>query len=41
MVAVGVNALGAWWPWLGVGARVDVYSVWAAGGLRAAGVLLP
>ena len=36
-----VGALGAWWAWLGVGARVDVYLVRAAGGLRAAGVLLP
>ena len=39
-VVVGVGALGALWAWLGVGARVDVYLVWAAGGLRAAGVLL-
>ena len=40
-VVVKVGALGAWWAWFGVGARVDVYLVWAAGGLRAAGVLLP
>ena len=24
---VGVGALGAWWAWLGAGARVDVYLV--------------
>ena len=40
-VAAGVGALGAWWVRLGVGARVDVYLVWAAGGLWAVGVLLP
>ena len=26
-VVVGVGALGAWWAWLGAGARVDVYLV--------------
>ena len=40
-VAVGVGALGAWRAWLGAGARVDVYLVRVAGGLWAAGVLLP
>ena len=40
-VVAGVGAPGAWWAWLGAGARVDVYLVWAAGGLRAAGALLP
>ena len=40
-VAVGVGALGAWLAWLGAGARVDVYLVRVAGGLLAAGVLLP
>ena len=40
-VAVRVGALGAWWAWLGAGARVDVYLVWVAGGPWAAGVLLP
>ena len=40
-VVVGVGALGAWWAWLGAGVHVDVYLVWAAGGLRAAGLLLP
>ena len=39
-VVVGVGAPGAWWAWLGAGARVDVYLVWAVGGLRAAGSLL-
>ena len=38
---MGVGALGAWWAWLGAVARVDVYLVRAAGGLWAAGVLLP
>ena len=27
VVVVGVGALGAWWAWLGAGARVDVYLV--------------
>ena len=40
-VAVGEGALGAWWVWLGAGARVDVYLVRVAGGLWAAVVLLP
>ena len=40
-VALGVDALGAWWTWYGVGARVDVYLMRAAGGLSAAAVLLP
>ena len=40
-VVVGVSAPGAWWAWLGAAARVDVYLVWAAGVLRAAGALLP
>ena len=40
-VAVGVSALGAWWAWLSAGARVGVYLVRVAGGLWAAGVLLP
>ena len=38
---MAVGALGAWWAWLGAGARVDVSFVWVAGGLWAAGVLLP
>ena len=41
VVAVGVSALGAWWAWLGAGARVGVYLVRVAGGLWAAGALLP
>ena len=40
-VAPGVGALGAWLAWLSAGARVDVYLVRVAGGLWAAGVLLP
>ena len=41
VVAVGVGAPGAWWAWLGAGARVGVYLVRVAGGLWAAGALLP
>ena len=41
VVAVGDGALGAWWAWLGADARVGVYLVRVAGGLWAAGVLLP
>ena len=41
VVAVGVGAPRAWWAWLGAGARVGVYLVRVAGGLWAAGVLLP
>ena len=41
VVAVGVGAPGAWWAWLGASARVGVYLVRVAGGLRAVGVLLP
>ena len=41
VVAVGVGAPGAWWAWLGAGARVGVYLVRDVGGLWAAGVLLP
>ena len=40
-VAMGVSALGAWWAWLSAGARVAVYLLRVAGGLWAAGVLLP
>ena len=40
VVAVGVRAPGAWWAWLGAGARVGVYLVRVAGGLWAAGALL-
>ena len=40
-VAMGVGAPGAWWAWLGAGALVRVYLVWVAGGLWAAGALLP
>ena len=40
-LAVGAGALGAWWAWLGVGARVDALLVWAVGGLWAVGLLLP
>ena len=36
VVAVGVGAPGAWWAWLGAGARVGVYLVRVAGGLWAA-----
>ena len=39
-VRVVVGAPGAWWAWLGAGARVGVYLVRAAGGLWAAGALL-
>ena len=31
-VAVGVGALGAWWAWLGVGARVNALLAWAVWG---------
>ena len=41
VVAVGVGAPGAWWAWLGAGAGVGVYVVRVAGGLWAAGALLP
>ena len=41
VVAVGVGAPGAWWAWLGAGARVGVHLVRVAGGLWAAGALLP
>ena len=41
VVAVGVGAPGAWWAWLSAGACVGVYLVLVAGGLWAAGVLLP
>ena len=41
VVAVGVGAPGAWLAWLGAGARVGVYLVRVAGGLWAAGALLP
>ena len=41
VAAVGVGAPGAWWAWLGAGARVGVYLVRVAGGLWAAGALLP
>ena len=41
VVAVGVGAPGACWAWLGAGARVGVYLVRVAGGLWAAGALLP
>ena len=41
VVAVGVGAPGAWWAWLGAPARVGVYLVRVAGGLWAAGALLP
>ena len=40
-VAVGVGALGAWWAWLGVGARVDALFAWAVWGLWAVRLLLP
>ena len=40
VVAVGVVAPGAWWAWLGAGARVGVYLMRVAGDLWAAGVLL-
>ena len=40
-VVVGVGAPGAWWAWFGAGARVGVYLVRVAGGLWAAGALLP
>ena len=33
LVAVGVGAPGAWWAWLGAGARGGVYLVRVAGGL--------
>ena len=32
VVAVGVGAPGAWWAWLGAGARAGVYLVRVAGG---------
>ena len=41
VVALGVGAPGAWWAWLGAGARVCVYLVRVAGGLWAAGALWP
>ena len=41
VVAVGVGAPGVWWAWFGAGARVGVYLVRVAGGLWAAGALLP
>ena len=40
VVAVEVGAPGAWWAWLGAGARVGVYLVRVAGGLWGAGALL-
>ena len=40
-VRVVVGASGAWWAWLGVGARVGVYVVRVAGGLWASGALFP
>ena len=40
-VRVVVGAPGAWWAWLGAGVRVGVYLVRVAGGLWAAGALLP
>ena len=41
VVAMGVGAPGAWRSWLGAGACVGVYLVRVAGGLWAAGALLP
>ena len=41
VVAVGLGAPGAWWAWLGAGARVGLHLVRVAGGLWAVGALLP